>query len=122
MTDWRKKFAVFLLLLLPLQALAASLSALTCHTGVAHHGMTSHSDLDHGSAPDGHVHDHSTPHEHDGDASADHSGHLNCHHVFSAMPVATVVNAPSALPAFDSSLSLLYTLFVPERPQRPPRV
>lgn len=112
---------MFMLLLLPLQALAASLSALTCHTGAAHHGAVNESTA-HAAAHDGYPHDPGAPHHHDGDPSVDHSGHLNCHHVFSGMPAANVLSVPSELPAFESSLSLLYTLFVPERPQRPPRI
>lgn len=128
MKNWRKKFAMLVLLLLPLQALATALSAFTCHSG-AHHATTGSPDRDSGTSHashshDGvaaHQHDGGAAHEHDGDASADHSGHLNCHHVFSGMPMALSVHVPAELPAFESSLSLLYTLFVPERPQRPPR-
>jgi hypothetical protein len=37
------------------------------------------------------------------------------------MPAVLVLADSDALPEFHSSLSLLSTLFVPERPQRPPR-
>lgn len=118
MKGWQKKFAVFVLLLLPLQALATSLSAFTCLSGAAHHSTTDPHDHGHGA----HANDDGAPHQHDSDPSADHSGHLNCHHVFSGMPAAMVVNVPAELPEFESAISLLFTLFVPERPQRPPRV
>ena len=121
MKDWRKKFALLLLLLLPLQALAGSLSVLTCYTGSAQHGATNDADRDHGPSHDNDMHDRDTPHQHDGDASVDHSGHLNCHHVVSGMPVVAAVSVPGEIPAFEPTLSLLSTLFVPERPQRPPR-
>ncbi|MGQ0750225.1 MAG: hypothetical protein ACT4PS_06810 [Betaproteobacteria bacterium] len=114
MKDWRKKLALFVLVLLPLQALAASLTALTCYSDHVHHTETH----DHGAS---HSHDGGTLHKHDGESGNDHSGHMNCHHVFSGMPTTLIVSAPSELPAFESSISLLFTLFVPERPQRPPR-
>jgi hypothetical protein len=121
MNDWRKKFALFLILLLPLQALAASFSALTCPGDAAHQGAVTDAIVDHHTSHENHSHDPGKPHHHDGDAAMDHSGHLNCHHVFSGMPTIAVVNVPDQLPALESSLSLLHTLFVPERPQRPPR-
>lgn len=120
MKSWRKQLAVLVLLLVPLQAIAASLSAFTCHTGEAHHA-----------AADAHVHDtlqtshahddDGASHQHEGDASGDRSGHLNCHHVFSGMPTVMTLSEAPDLPAFESSISLLITLFVPEQPRRPPR-
>lgn len=112
MKTWRKKLAVFVLLLLPLQGLAATLSAFTCFSADAH------------PTADANAHSHDgggSSHEHDGETSKDHSGHLNCHHFFSGIPAVMVVTVPTELPAFESSISLLFTLFVPERPQRPPR-
>jgi|InoplaM1AM_1038551.scaffolds.fasta_scaffold02079_1 hypothetical protein len=114
MKDWRKKLALIVLVLLPLQSIAASLTALTCYSDHAQQTETH----DHGTS---HSHDGSTPHQHGDETGSDHSGHMNCHHVFSGMPTTVIVNMPSELPAFESSLSLLFTLFVPERPQRPPR-
>lgn len=122
MKDWRKKFAALLLLLLPFQALGASLSAFTCYSGETSHSTASAPEHDHGSAPASHTHDGGTSHQHDGESGAGHSAHQNCHHVFSGMPAATVVNVPAELPEFASAISLLFTLFVPERPQRPPRL
>ena len=114
MKNWRKKLALFVLVLLPLQSLAASLTALTCYSGDAHQTQ----EHDHGAS---HSHDGGTPHPHDGEAGSEHSGHMNCHHVFSGMPTTLTVSDTSELPAFESTISLLFTLFVPERPQRPPR-
>ena len=65
MKNWRKKFAVLLLLLLPLQALAASLSVLTCYTGEAHHGIVDHAGSGHGSSHEDGTHYHGAPHPHD---------------------------------------------------------
>jgi hypothetical protein len=111
MKNWRKKFAVIVLLLLPLQGLAATSSAFTCFSADAHHAV----------GVDAHSHDGHFSHDRDDDTRKEHSGHLGCHHFFSAMPAAMAVTVPSELPAFQSSISLLFTLFVPERPQRPPR-
>jgi hypothetical protein len=110
MTAWRKRIAVVVLLLLPLQGWAATLSAFTCFSADAHQTAGSPH------------HDTGSPHEHDGDTGNDHSGHLSCHHFFSGMPAAVSEPESPDLPAFESSISLLFTLFVPEQPQRPPRV
>ncbi|HET9663511.1 MAG TPA: hypothetical protein VFP00_04720 [Burkholderiales bacterium] len=115
MKDWHKKLALILLLLMPLQSLATSLTALTCYSGDAHHQTQTH---EHGAA---HGHDDGSSRTHEGETGTDRSGHLNCHHVFSGVPMTLAASAPSELPAFESSISLLHTLFVPERPQRPPR-
>lgn len=110
MKAWWKKFAVIVLLLLPLQGLAATLSAFTCFSADAHQTVASNT----------HSHDSGSSHEHDGETSKDHSGHLNCHHFFSGMPAVMAVSVPSDIPAFESPISLLSTLFVPEQPHRPP--
>jgi len=110
MKAWRKKLAVIVLLLLPLQGLAATLSAFNCVSGDAHQ-TTTHT----------HSHDGGLPHEHDGETGQDPSGHLGCHHLYSAMPPVMGVSIPSDIPAFESSIFLLFTLFVPEQPRRPPR-
>jgi hypothetical protein len=112
--NWRKKLALIVLLLLPLQSVAASFTALTCYSDHAQQSQTH----DHGTS---HSHDASTSHQHGDESGNDHSGHMNCHHVFSGMPMTVMLSAPSELPAFESSISLFLTLFVPERPQRPPR-
>jgi hypothetical protein len=111
MKAWWKKFAVTMLLLLPLQGMAATLSAFTCFSPDAHGTFGTN------------AHDHagSSSHEDDGETGNVHSGHLNCHQFFSGIPAVVAVNTPSELPAFQSSLSLFVTLFIPERPQRPPR-
>jgi hypothetical protein len=109
MTVWRKRIAVIVLLLLPLQGWAATLSAFTCFSADAHQTV------------DAHHHDTGPTHEHDGDTGNDHSAQSGCHHFFSGMPAAMTATESPDLPAFESSISLLFTLFVPEQPQRPPR-
>ena len=102
-------------MLLPLQSIAASLTALTCYSDHAQQTEAHDPGTSHG-------HEGSTSHPHGDESGNDHSGHMNCHHFFSGMPTTVLVGTPSELPAFESSISLLFTLFVPERPQRPPRI
>lgn len=119
MKFWREILAVLMLLLVPMHALAASLSALNCHTGEAHQApVDAHV---HGTSQISHTHEGAASHQHEADPGVDPSGFSKCHHVFSGMPATPVVNAPAELPEFESTISLLLTLFVPERPQRPPR-
>jgi hypothetical protein len=111
----RQILLALLLLVLPFQALAAVVGPLVCHSSTEQNTHASYEDH----------HDHSAPHDHGGDGGTqgnDHGGHLGCHHFFSAVPL-TEQPAPSAadLPVFQTSLSLLATLFIPELPQRPPR-
>jgi hypothetical protein len=121
------RFAKFVLLLallvLPLQGMASALSSLVCtghdtaadaavETSDGHHHAAAHDDAV--------VHDHSVGGT-GGNANSDHSNHLCCHHFASAAPAA-VDKAPNTdLPVFVPALSSLETLFVPEKPQRPPR-
>ena len=121
MRVWQRQLAVLVLLLLPLQGLAASLAAYTCHSGTTEHATSNAHADDHGTSQTSHTHDDAAPHQHDGDAGGDRSGTLSCHHVFSGMPAAMALTRPAELPDFESSISLFSTLFVPELPQRPPR-
>jgi hypothetical protein len=112
MNNWWRKLAVLLLFAaLPLQGTAATLAVLSCLSGHEHQSAPSH----------GHEHHDQSSHQHDGAAGADHSQHLCCHVFGSSLPAAAVTTPPADLPAFESSISLLATLFIPERPQRPPR-
>jgi len=112
MRAWYRKLALLALLtVLPLQGIAATLSALACFLAEKHQAAESHIHSDQGGSF----------HEHDGDPGENQSGHLGCHHFFSAMPTVVTMTTPSEVPAFESTLSLLFTLFFPEQPQRPPR-
>jgi hypothetical protein len=113
MQAWlRKSVLIALLLVLPLQGVAATLSPLTCVSSTQDEAASIH------------VQDHSggTVHEHDGDSGKDFPGHPCGHNFFSGIPAIAVTIAPTDLPEFSSSVSLLATLFIPEQPQRPPRV
>lgn len=111
MNGWWKKFVLILLLVIPLQGLAATLSTLSCFSAEERATTPSHA----------YIHHDGPSHQHEGDGSKDNSGHPCCNHFFSAVPAVAATAAPSELSAFESALSLLTTLFVPERPQRPPR-
>ena len=93
------------LVLLPLQGLAASISEIACVSHDAHHALSPH------------AHAHHNPADQDSDTGGDRSSHLTCHHVFNGMPAIMTVDVPAELPAFESSISLLVTLHVPETPQ-----
>jgi hypothetical protein len=112
MKNWWRKLAVLLLFAaLPFQGTAATLAALSCVSGDEPQTVQSHA----------HSHHESPSHQHDGGAANDHSQHLCCHLFASSLPAAVVSTPAADLPAFESSISLLATLFIPEQPQRPPR-
>lgn len=121
MKSWRQKLVVLVLLLVPLQALAASVSAFNCHADASHQATADARTDAHGASQALHTHDDGASHQHEGDPGSDHAGFFNCHHLFSGMPADVIASVPAEPPEFISSLSLLFTLFVPERPQRPPR-
>jgi hypothetical protein len=112
MKSWRRTFAVIVLLLLPLQGLAAALSVFACIAAA---------DSQQSAGLSVHTYDNWSGDGHHDEINNDRSGHTSCHHAFTGLPAIVTVNLPSELPAFESSLTLLFTLHVPERPQRPPR-
>lgn len=130
MRKLHKKIAVFaLLLILPLQGLAAALMPFACipaPTHAAQQAIVADAQQDHGDGA-------AMPHQHDAYSSAKHhqdsddgasgqnyNGHLCCH-LFSAIPATEAVVAASDLPLLTSPIPVLVALFVPEQPQRPPR-
>jgi hypothetical protein len=119
-----RQYVLFLaVLVLPLQGMASTLSSLVCssHDGAAHAAAQVSDGHHHATA-----HDEAVAHDHSvgstgGNTNGEHSNHLCCHHFASAAP-AVVNKAPNTdLPVFVPALSSLVTLFVPEKPQRPPR-
>lgn len=109
-----------LLLILPLQSMAAALAPLLCSPQESHHATT----LAHASAPSDApaAHDHALLHEGTGDMhSDDGSGHLCCHHFASATPMFHTLIIPDDFRAHAASVTLLTPLHIPELPQRPPR-
>lgn len=128
MQSWRKFAALMLLLVLPLQGMAAVLIPLACFSAPDHAAQQIADPAAH------HGTDIAITHQHDMHAGADHhqssddggSGkHYNSHlccNLFSAMPASVATVAASDLPVLISSISLPLALFVPEQPQRPPRI
>jgi hypothetical protein len=124
-----KRFTLLVFLLVfPLQGLAAAIAPVLCLGGGSHHDAThggttahAHGSHDHGS----HGHDSPAPaHEHgkaEPSTSGDSTGHMECHHVFSGVPVAFPRLPTPDLPVFQAAISSAVTLYVPELPQRPPR-
>ena len=111
-----KVLALALLLVLPIQGIAAALGPVLCASSDGHHSM----------AMDGHSHaDEGAPHSHDtNDGPAADEGvstHLCCHHFSAGVPT-VFEDFPELSPTRVSrSIILSHTLFVPEQPQRPPR-
>ncbi|OGA43952.1 MAG: hypothetical protein A3G25_08440 [Betaproteobacteria bacterium RIFCSPLOWO2_12_FULL_63_13] len=104
----RKLAAAALLMMIPLQGLAAaSLSVMQCPLAAAGAAQSSNSDDGAGQ-------------ERDGDGVKTFFEHFFCHQLSSAIPVVPPVAATPHLPVFEPSLSLPASLFFPEQPQRPP--
>lgn len=118
MRYWQSKFMVLLLMLiLPLQGLAASLSPMLCHTE-AHHVAAD-------SAPG-----HDKGHPHHGtdtvpageqNGTSDYAGHLCCSIAFAAVPMVSAGTTPLEPTLYTSPDPVSPPLFVPERLRRPPR-
>ena len=104
----RKVAALILLLVIPLQGMAASsLMVAQCAsavTGAMH-------------VPGG---EEGALRDVGGDASDGLHGHAYCNQSFSGIPVTPAATAPADLPVFEPSVSSLASLFSPEQPQRPP--
>jgi hypothetical protein len=107
-----RKFAVLVLLLvLPLQGVAASLTDSLCSSAPAQsQPVVGHGD-------DGHA---SSSHEQNGSTETTYSGNLCCHHVFTAIPVITADAGSAEPPAFDPQHRYSPWLFFPEQPQPVP--
>ena len=119
MTRLSRYLLIALLLIVPLQGMAAAVHALACGP----HGSA----LPAAAEQDSHTHqaadhDHAA-HKHDqqsGNGAGDHAQHQCCHQV-SAAPALYVSPAPADLPVYVSFPSVLELTFVLEQPQRPPR-
>ncbi len=111
----RRILVLALLLVMPLQGFAASLSHLLCSSSSAiektisshHHGGDSN-DV--------------TSHEHNdsGSSNDSHAGHLSCHQLSSALQGVAVTVCAGNLSVFVPTIFVLPSLFFPEQPQRPP--
>ena len=112
-----KVLALSLLLILPIQGIAAALGPILCAGSDGHHsmGVDSHSHGDDG-----------VPHSHDNkdgpvsDESA--VSHLCCHHFSAGVPFAFEELLDLTPTLASRSVVPPHKLFIPEQPQRPPRL
>jgi hypothetical protein len=104
----RRILLLALLLVMPIQGIAAPVSHLLCPSSSAAEP------LDMGSE-----HDHEGSSSNDGNNTP--AGHLSCHQVSSGIPSITVLTFAGDLPVYHPSSLTSPSLFIPEQPQRPPR-
>ena len=117
----KKILILALLLVTPLQGVAASLSHLQCSSPSSIENMNAGHHHDGGN-------DAAAPHQHDDGAGSNdgndngksHAGHLSCHQCSAAMPSVTVAVFANTPPVFGPAIFSFPSLFVPEQPQRPP--
>ena len=117
MSRARKLLALLLLLILPLHAAVAVVSAVMCAPEEHSQAIRVHGH-DHGARDGAHHHDGSG--DHGGSASHSDAHHLFCQTPSAGMPVSLIAVRSSALPALNSSFAPLSECFVPERLLRPP--
>jgi len=118
MQTWNTRLAALLLMLvLPLQGLAASLSPMLCHTEEHHAAI----DRAHGDSNDHHHHGTDTVPAGEQNGTADYAGHLCCSIAFVAVPMVTAGTSPLEPTLYTSPDAVSPPLFVPERLRRPPR-
>ncbi len=111
---------ILLLCTLPVQSMAAALSALTCGPHENRESATAHAGVTHAEAA---LHDHGTSggdgvaYEHSGDEHA----HLCCHQFSSGTPSVVMLPAPREFTAYTQAVPPLTPSHIPDLPQRPPR-
>jgi hypothetical protein len=114
---------VALLFVMPLQGVAAAIGPLLClASGKAHAHVAEHVHQGQGSGAHHHEHPGSLQHNSDGETgSGEFAGHLCCQLTVPTLPATAAGSLHADLPRYQSTLSLIATLHIPERPQRPPR-
>ncbi len=113
--SFRKCAALVLLVVMPLQGIAASLTESLCSSASSPMQIQAPGDHNH----DSHA---GVPHEHDGSETSTYSGHLCCHHFFAAIPVVAPDAGATERPAFDPQHRYSVRLHFPEQPQPVPVV
>ncbi len=114
----KKILMIALLLVMPIQGIAASVSHLLCASSSATEPMDTGSGHHHGDSVAAQEHDHEGS---SNDGNDTHAGHLSCHQVSSGIPSITVLTFVGDLPVYHPSSFTSPNLFIPEQPQRPPR-
>jgi hypothetical protein len=111
----RKILILALLLVTPLQGVAAPLAHLMCSSPSGIENMNAGHHHGGGDPAASHHHDDST-----GSTGDSHAGHSSCHQASPAMPSFPAVVIASAPPIFEPVAFQFPSLFFPEQPQRPP--
>jgi hypothetical protein len=118
MKSWKSRIAALMLLLvLPLQGLAAALAPLHCYT----QKPAIESAVLSGAHDEAAHHGHGSDHAPAGQGNSDYTGHLCCHLAFTAVPAIAIPAIPAEPTAYVALASATASLFVPERLRRPPR-
>jgi len=115
----KKLVLTALLLILPLQGIAATLAPISCHFSGGESVTVSQTQQ----------HDHTAAMEHEiavgtndqEGTTSDYAGHLCCHHPVGGMPVVSVIPANTGPTAYTSLPPDWLPLFAPEQQLRPPR-
>ncbi len=113
-----RKILVLLLLVMPLQGFAASLSHLLCSPSSSAIETTSSSYHHDGDSNEVASHEHND--NDSGNSNDSHAGHLSCHQLSSALPDIAVTVFAGNLSVFVPTIFVLPSLFFPEQLQRPP--
>ncbi len=115
----KKILILSLLLVMPIQGIAASVSHFICESPANAEPSTMTSNPHHGNSATAQAYDHQDSANSDG--NNDYAGHLSCHQVYSGMPSITVLTFANDLHVYLPSSFTSPNLFIPEQPQRPPR-
>ena len=108
----KKLVLLAVMLVMPLQGVAATLSNLFCHDAAQLHALHDQGSHEHGVSHDGHQ---------DEGGTTNHHTYHPCNHYTVYIPafVTLLVSLPH-YPVHAIAPDPLYDLFVPDRPQRPP--
>ena len=108
----RKLVLLAIMLVMPLQGVAATLSVLLCHDAAQLHALHDQGSHEHGVSQDGHPDEGSTTNHHD---------YHPCNHYTVSVPAAVTLSvSPPDFPVRAFAPDPLHDLFVPELPHRPP--
>lgn len=115
----RRILVLALLLVMPIQGIAASVPYLLCSPAPAAELMDMGSGHHHDGSVAAQEHDYGGSSSNDGNNN--HAGHLSCHQVSSGISSITVLVFINNLTVYHPSSFSPPRLFFPEQPQRPPR-
>jgi hypothetical protein len=114
MLKLRKLLILLMLMILPVQGLAAAYGPI--HKALAGAGAAASA---HGDVPP--CHQQQAAHGQQDQSNADGAGHLCCHQVFTGATSSVLAGAARKFSDTPLFVLALYTLFIPDSPDRPPR-